>query len=443
MTICRQQTIFLAVNLVKVDNFVNVQTQNPLNVIDFQHDQGRQVELNRMKLIATAMLGLAIVIFVVASLFEEQAVWIGFVRAAAEAAMVGAIADWFAVTALFRHPLGLKIPHTAIIPRRKNSLALQFGQFVQNNFLSEQVIADRLRSVDIARSVAVWLSAPANSRAVAGVVAAVIRGVLQVVRDEDVQHIIERGLAAQIRAVKVAPLTGSVLSLLLSGERQQELLNGIIKVMSGVLEENQATFRAQIRKETPWWLPDAVDNKIYEKIVMGLDNMMQEVSANPEHPLQVKFNEVLTSFITDLQTSPELIERGEQLKEEFLENPGVQEFASSLWLDLKTSLLDYSNNPEAGLSTPIQKFGVALQNDPPLLEKINRWLEEAVRYLVRSYGHEVGEMITTTITEWDTESTSRKIELQVGKDLQYIRINGTIVGGLVGLVIHTLAVLFL
>ncbi len=404
-------------------------------------------ELRRTKIMATALLALAMVIFVVASIFEKQYGWVGFVRAAAEAAMVGAIADWFAVTALFRHPLGLPIPHTAIIPRRKDSLARSFGEFVQNNFLSEQVIATRLHQLGVAQTAARWLVLPENSQFVAELSAAALQGVLQVVRDEEVQPVIEHSLVAQIRSAPVTPALGNLLAMLAAGNRQNDVRLGVVKLLSHLLEENRAVIQAYISSETPWWLPKVVDRKIYERFVGSLEETLQEVDKNPAHPFHAKFDALLQDFIEQLKTSPEMAAQGEAWKEDFLASPAVREFSSSLWLDVKTWLLDRSSEQNIRLRETIQrslsKFSESLQHDPVLLDKINRWAEAAARYLIREYGHEVGKLITTTIVEWDAEATSRKIELQVGKDLQYIRVNGTIVGGLVGLAIHTVSVLFL
>ncbi|GAB4458136.1 MAG: DUF445 domain-containing protein [Anaerolineae bacterium] len=426
-----------------------MQLQDNRTTLHFQFGetptQEREADLKRMKLVATSLLGLATAVFVVATIYIDLAPWVGFVQAAAEAAMVGAIADWFAVTALFRHPLGLKIPHTAIIPRRKDSLAYDFGLFVQRNFLSEEVVTNRLRGVNVAAYVANWITRPENSRTVADIAATAVRGLLQVVKDEDVQGIIENTMVSQIRAVQVSPLLGSILSMVTSGERKDELLNGALKLATNLMEENREDILARISQETPWWLPEAVDHRIYEKMVLALDNTLHEVNDDPNHPLHAKFGGLIDRLVADLQESPEMIDRGEALKEEFLQDPGVRDFASSLWLDVKTALLAHSGGPDSNLHRPIQdwveKLGYTLSNDIAMQEKINQWTENALRYLVSSYGVEVQKLITYTISEWDPKATADKIELQVGKDLQFIRINGTLVGGLVGLLIHTASVL--
>jgi uncharacterized membrane-anchored protein YjiN (DUF445 family) len=378
---------------------------------------------------------------VIAKIYEDQYVWVGFVRAAAEAGMVGAIADWFAVTALFRHPLGLKIPHTAIIPRRKNSIGQQFGRFVQSNFLTGAILIEKLRTMGITHKAATWLSEPENSRLLVNQGAAAMRAVVQVINDDDVQDFIERSLEDRLRTTPISPLVGQVLSLISSGDREQKLLQGVINVLRVVIEENEDLIRTRISQEKPRWVFRLVDGAIYHKLVDAVSQTVNEVSENPHHPLHEQFSTLLKQFIADLQKSDSFHQRETQLKEELLESPLVRDFSSSLWEDIKAALLTQSQAPQETLRRPIERglaqFGEAILNDPSLMEKIDRWVENLVIYAVEEYGHEVETLISQTISNWDAEATSQKIELHVGKDLQFIRINGTLVGGLVGLLIHS------
>lgn len=405
-----------------------------------QEDANRQAELRKMKFLATALLAAAFVIFVLASIFEEQATWIGFVRATAEAAMVGALADWFAVTALFRHPLGLKIPHTAIVPTRKDSLGRNLGRFVKTNFLSREVISDKLRSMDVTRRAARWISRPENSELIANHVAEGMAGAVQVMKDEDVQALIEQNLSERVRSIQFAPLVGSILSLLTSGTRQQDLFLGAVNLGARLLEENRVTIKAKISEETPWWLPKTVDNKIYQKVIDATEKTLQEVRADPNHPIRENFDAALEQFVEDLKSSPEMLAKEETIKEELLQHSVVQEFSSSLWVDIKTSLIEHAadsnSNTRKSIQAGLVRFGQAILSDEVLLAKIDRWVQDSALYLIEKYGHEVELLIASTIKKWDAGAASRKIELQVGKDLQFIRINGTIVGGLAGLVIH-------
>lgn len=408
-------------------------------------DTNKQAELRRMKLSAAALFWFVTIIFVLASTLEDQYFWMGFVRATAEAAMVGAIADWFAVTALFRHPMGLKIPHTAIIPSRKDSIGQRFGRFVKSNFLSGEVIGDRLRTMDVTKRVAKWISRPENSELIAGYVAVGLAAVVQVIKDEAVQEIIEHNITIRIRSTQIAPLLGNGISLVLSGHRQQELLHGMLNLGAHLLDENKDVIQKRIGEETPWWLPQTVDNVIYQKIVDAVEKMLREVSSDPNHPLHADFDAVVSRFVEDLKHSPDVVAREEAFKEEFLQHPIVREFSASLWLDIKMSLIEHSAIPDSDLRKPIQQgimhFGKAILDDEILLEKIDQWVQEGAVYLIKEYGDEVEHLISNTISKWDAEETSRKIELHVGKDLQFIRINGTIVGGLAGLVIHTFSLL--
>jgi len=249
----------------------------------------KKAELARMKLVATGLLVLVTIIYIVAVIFEARYPWVGFISATAEAAMVGALADWFAVTALFRHPLGLKIPHTAIIPYRKDAIADQFGNFVKTNFLATEVITSKLRSINAARLAANWISQPENSQLIAQQVAVGIAGVVQVMNDEDVQDMIERSLRARIQSTPVSPLLGHLLSLITSGQRKEELLSGAVKLGLHLLKENRDIIQEKIAQETPWWFPEPVDEAIYKKILTASQKTLQEVSSNPKHPASTTF----------------------------------------------------------------------------------------------------------------------------------------------------------
>jgi uncharacterized membrane-anchored protein YjiN (DUF445 family) len=303
------------------------------------------------------------------------------------------------------------------------------------------VIATKLYSMDAARQAARWLSQPENSQQVAKHVTVALIAMVQVIRDEDVQQIIEQGVIDRVRSTRFAPLLGRVLDLVVAGDKHRDLLYGTLKLTAHLVEENEAEIRAKISRETPWWTPRTFDTFLYYKITAMLEETLAAVESDPDHPLHEKFEELVSQFVENLKSSPGVLAQEEALKEELLQHPEVQEFSSSLWIDLKTTLLERSASPDSRLRQPIQqgltKFGEALLGDEAMLAKANRWIEEIVRYVVTAYGHEVGQLITQTIQQWDVEATTRKIELNVGRDLQFIRINGTIVGGLVGLLIHT------
>ena len=294
----------------------------------------KREQLEKMKFRATGLLIGATVVFIVSRILETRWPGLGYLRATAEAAMVGGLADWFAVTALFRYPMGLPIPHTAIIPNRKDRIGRSLGNFVQNNFLSPAVISARLGNARIAEKLADWLSTPEHGEIVGKHAAAAVTGVVQVLRDEEVQELIESSVMKRARATQVAPLVGRVLSLMTHQDRHQELLDAALRLIDRLVDENRDGLRERIREELPWWVPTPIDEKIYQKIINGVENTLAQVSTNPEHPLRARYNEAMLEFIEKLRTSPEMIERGEHLKEELLQHPAVRGYSASLWGDL-------------------------------------------------------------------------------------------------------------
>jgi uncharacterized membrane-anchored protein YjiN (DUF445 family) len=411
-----------------------------------KEDPNKQIQLDRMKRRATGLLIGASVLFVVTALFERQFPWLGFVRATAEAAMVGGLADWFAITALFRHPMGIPIPHTAIIPSRKDRIGRSLGGFVQNNFLSREVIAARLHGLRIAERIAKWISDPTNSGRIAHHVASGLSGTAQVLRDEDVQAMIDRAVVARVRKTQVAPVLGNVLSLLTADNRHQELLDEALHLISEGVSRNEELIRQRIREESPWWLPEAVDDRIHDKIVTAIENTLRQVAADPAHPLRERFDNALTSFIEKLRTSPEVIARAEEIKEDMLENPAVRQFSATIWGDAKQAIARYADrkesDPPGAVEQGLMKLGNAVLSDAELMAKVDHWILDAVLYAVEQFRGEVAQLISYTVGQWDAEETSKKIELQIGKDLQFVRINGTLVGGLVGLLLYTISKFF-
>lgn len=418
-----------------------MQADHPFTDLELQ----KKTELARMKRLATGLLLLMTAIYVAARAFHGDLVWLAFVEATAEAAMVGALADWFAVTALFRHPLGLEIPHTAIIPNRKHQIADQFGMFVQQNFLSEDIISQKIRSMALSRRVAAWIVERDNARAIAEQVAAGLAGVVRVMNDDDVQTMIERKVEQRVRTTSFAPMIGELLTFITSGRRQQELFDATVKIGLYLLEDSDDDIRDTVKRETPWWFPDSVDKAIYFRIVRSVSKMLYEMQHDIYHPLRVKLVQMINGFLEDLKHSPDIQEKEVAIKEDILKEPAVRDFTVSLWADIKQVLLDQSENPDAELRRAIEdsviSFGRSVQEDALLAEKIDGWAEDSARYLIRTYGHEVADLIASTIEAWDPKTTSERIEIQIGKDLQFIRINGTVVGGLAGLTIHTLSML--
>jgi uncharacterized membrane-anchored protein YjiN (DUF445 family) len=402
--------------------------------------EAKQIQLDRMKRRATGLLVLMGVVFVAAWILESAHPWLGYVRATAEAGMVGGVADWFAITALFRRPLNLPIPHTAIIPSRKDRIGRSLGNFVQNNFLSPEVLGAKLRAAALSRRASEWLRDPEHARLVARQAAGALRSATAVVRDDDVHAFLERSVIEPLKQRPIAPVLASGLTLLTANDRHQQLLDRVVHGLARLLAENEELIRDRVREESPWWVPEFVDDKLHDRIVDGIARTLYSVSEDPSHPLRRQLDELLTNWIEQLRESPEMMARAESLKQQVLDNPTSDRLTESLWHELKQVLDRQVDAAEQGIPGGLERglsaLAEAALEDEALLAKIDEWIIGAVLRIVEQHRHEVGQLIAATVSAWDPDETSRRIELQIGRDLQFIRINGTLVGGLVGLVLY-------
>ncbi len=411
-------------------------------------DELKRVRLVKMKRVATLMLVGVALVFVVTRWLEAQYPWLGFVRAFAEAAMVGGIADWFAVTALFRHPLGIPIPHTAIVASRKDRIGTALGNFVQRNFLTREVVAGKIAAMKLGDRAAQWLARPENSRRLARHAAHGLSGAVGVMRDEDVQEMVDRGIVSRLRRMQAAPLMARLFELMTTGGRHQALLDDALRLAAKFLYENEAMIREKVKAESPWWVPGAVDSRVGDKIVSGVEKTLVAVAADPDHPLRQRYDEAVDRFVVSLRENPETIARFEQIKLDVLAHPGVADFSREVWGDVKERIANYAEaladdaekEPDQ-LEKWLAGLGQKVLEDPVLSAKVNGWIVEIVSYSVEQAREEVAKLISATVAAWDADATSRKIELQIGRDLQFIRINGTIVGGLVGLILYSVGLL--
>ena len=403
--------------------------------------EAKQRQLDRMKRRATGLLVAMSVVFLVALVVEQAHPWVGYVRATAEAAMVGGLADWFAITALFRHPLNIPIPHTAIIPRRKDRIGRTLGNFVQHNFLSPEVLGAKLLAVGPSRRVAEWLRRPENARSLAGHAASALRSATEVVKDEDVHALLERSVIDPLRQRPIAPMLAKGLMLLTASDRHQQLLDRVINGLAGLIMENEPFIRGRIQAESPWWVPTFVDEKVHEKVVAGIQRTLLEVATDPSHPMRRQFDELLTDWIVRLQESPEAIARADALKHQLFDHPTSRRLSASLWDEVKQVLDRQSETDDDATPGALDRGLIALADgaleDAALLAKLDGWIVEAVLRVVDQHRHEVGRLIEHTVSNWDPGETSKRLELAVGRDLQFVRINGTLVGGLVGLILYT------
>lgn len=406
-------------------------------------ERTKALRLRRMKLVALGMLLAMAVVYWWTLRFPPTLVWVAYVNAFAEAAMVGALADWFAVTALFRHPLGIPIPHTAIVPRRKDEIAGSLGSFVREHFLDEDSLRQHLRDAQIAHRLSRWLASADNSRRVTEHASSLVSWILDVVRDQGVQEFAEKAFLDRLRKVEVAPLLGQFLEMLTRHGHHQELLSQGIQLAAELLEENRERIRLRIKEESPWWVPGFIDDDIYRKLVERIEATLIAMAIDPDHELRQRFDLAVDEFIAQLRESDDYREFGETLKTDLLGNPAVRNYAAGLWEETETSLRNQLEDPDSPLRTAfagaLERFAADLLEDPVMQERVESWLEDGVVYVVVRNRDAIAQLIPATVSNWDADVTARRIELQVGRDLQFIRINGTVVGGLVGITIHWLS----
>ncbi|QGK72464.1 DUF445 family protein [Allosaccharopolyspora coralli] len=402
-----------------------------------------------MKAVALGLLIAAAIIYVITRWAENQGgpVWVGFVRAMAEAGMVGALADWFAVTALFKRPMGLPIPHTAIIKTRKDSLGESLGDFVGTNFLAEDVVRDKLRNAEIPRRVGVWLEDEDHAERVTSELATAARGAVQVLRDEDVQEVVEQLVVRKVLEQQWGPPLGRILGQVFADGSHHKLVDLVCDRAYDWVRDNHETVMRVVSQRAPSWSPRFFDSLVADKIYAEVLAFAWAVKTDQDHPMRKAVDRFLVEFADDLQNDERTIAKAEQIKWQIVQHPEVQNLVSSAWGTAKKMLLDAAEDPSSALRLRVRDglrtLGRRLAEEEALRSKVDTWLENAAAYVVSNYRPEITTLITDTVRRWDAEETSRKIEIQVGRDLQFIRINGTVIGALAGLTIHTVSHLFL
>ena len=405
-------------------------------------DAARRAELKVMKRVATGLLGVAFVVFIAARLFEPRYPWLGFIRATAEASLVGGLADWFAVTALFRRPLGLPIPHTAIIQTQKDRMGQVLANFVQSHFLSREALTAKLRSMHLSERVASWLSDSEHSTTIARHLAVGVAQAVQTLPEADARDLIRESAMARLQAVQLAPVLGNLLSAVATDDRHQSLLDEALRLVRDALDTNREDLREKIREESPWWVPGIIDDELHRRILAAAHRLIEEVAADRDHPLRLKFDVAFRDFVDRLQHSPKVIARTEELKEDLLGHPMVEEFAATLWDRARRAAAKFSSEGDGAAVQPLARgisaLGDSLLENERRRAELDDFVTDFIATLVEQHRHEVGDLIAQTVRRWDPEMAAQRIELAVGRDLQFIRLNGTLVGGLAGLVIYSI-----
>jgi len=406
-------------------------------------DQVRLRALRRMKAVALGALIFMAVVFVIAFAFQERQPWLAYVRAAAEGGMVGALADWFAVTALFRRPLGLPIPHTAIIPNRKDEIGRTLGEFVETNFLEASVVRTKLASTAIAKRAGEWLREPAHAERVAAEGATIATAVLNALSDDDVRDLITDLAREHLVSPEWGPPAGAWLEKIVEADAHHGAVDLAADSIARWLDANAASFSGLISRRLPGWVPKLahrfVDDTAYNEAV----KFVRAVQADPQHPARLAVDGYLARLADSLQNDPATRAKLENAKASLFDSPRVGALAAEAWNTAKNGLLTALADPESGLrvraAQALQEVGDRLTTDAALQHRVDTWVSDAAVFLVDRYRHDIASIITDTVERWDPVETTEKIELMVGRDLQYIRLNGTFVGALAGLAIFTIA----
>lgn len=397
-----------------------------------------------MRRVATGLFVLMVVMYIAARMHEAEQPWLGFVRAFAEAAMIGALADWFAVVALFRHPLGLPIPHTAIIPRNKDRIGEGLGRFVETNFLAPEIVSQKLSDADLAGGLARWLKRPRTIDLIAMRISRFLPSLLDALDDDDLRRLLHTTVTGRLEHVQLAPLAGDALGLLTKDGRHRPLVNDLLEHAADAVHEYEPLIRDRVRERTAWlWRAIGVDSIVADKLITVAEETLNAARDDPEHEWRIKLDAQIATFAEQLKTSPELNESAEALKAELLAHPAVARYLQSLWNDLRAQVAadvaKHDSRIRAHLSEAIDAFADRLLEDETIRRKVNRLLRSIVEQTASTGRHAIADLISQTVHAWDAQTVSSKIEVAVGKDLQFVRINGTLIGGLVGLTLHSIS----
>ena len=402
----------------------------------------RARRLRRMKWFAHLLLVTMLVIYIVAGLFQPTYPWLGYVRAFAEAGTVGALADWFAVTALFREPMGLPIPHTAIIKRRKDDIGETLADFIGTHFLSREALLPRLQNIDIVGVTADWLSRGDNAARLTEDVATMLRRVVRTGDNTALRALVKDNLRGTLNDMQITPLLGQLLELLVVNDPEDTLLTGIVELARQQFDDNRVGLRSTVGERTPWWIPGFVDEQIYRRLVNEVEEALADEDSQGEQRAREHLRRVLTDVVDALKHDEELIERGERLKSDLLEHPQLARYLSAVVNDISSYLLREAQDPESSfrqrLTGALVGLGDSMAKEPALREEINASLRDAGLYTITRYRDQITRVVSETVRNWDADTAADLIEQRVGRDLQFIRINGTLVGGLAGLTLYSL-----
>jgi uncharacterized membrane-anchored protein YjiN (DUF445 family) len=405
-----------------------------------EYDTQRLAGLQRTRRTATGLLILATLVFA-ATFFMGDATWVQFLRTTAEASMIGGLADWFAVVALFRHPLGIPIPHTAVIPKSKDGLGRSLGEFVRHNFLAPDHIVERIEAAHLPARLGAWLTEDGNAETMAGHLAATVGAVVEGLDAEAIEDELERIVVGRLRALPVADLIGRAMQAAIADGQHRPVMTTAIAGIAHAMADNRAALRRRVAQESPWWVPEAVDDAVFERAYEAIQRFLTELAADPDHEIRRSIDARLSDLAERLRTDPKMEAAVAARVEELTELPELRKWARGTWSGLAGTLVEASTRPDSRLhrrlADALKGIGERLANDPAIQARLDTWIKSLAQPLARVGQRELGDLIAVTVDRWDPEDTSRRLELWMGRDLQFVRINGTVVGALAGLAIHT------
>ncbi|GAA4163389.1 DUF445 domain-containing protein [Chryseobacterium ginsenosidimutans] len=413
------------------------------------NDEAKRKQLRKYKAFATGLFVLMAVIFIITTILQKNndSHWIGYVRAFSEAAMVGALADWFAVTALFRHPLGLPIPHTNLIENSKQRLGDNLGSFVVSNFLSPQNIRPYIQKLKISGFVGEWLGKEKNQEVLIKNLSDIVLDILNKLDDSTVSQFISKKVSEMTDGIKLNKIVGNGIGYILEKNDHQRIITNLSSQIKNYITENEEMIKDRVKKGSYTFIPAFVDNKIADKIASGLADFFKEIEEDSQHEIRNLITEKIHEFSIDLKEDPKWDDEFKTIKNDLLKGDKLEEYSNDIWISIKNTLKKELQEDQSSLKNYLSKnlneFSQNLKTDENFQNKIDHWVRvTAYKYILKNT-HQFGNLISSTVGNWQGKELSEKLELEVGKDLQFIRVNGTLVGGLVGLIIYTIAHFFL
>jgi len=401
------------------------------------------IALRKMKFLATSLFILMVLIFIVSGILEKTIPLFSFVKAFTEAAMVGALADWFAVVALFKHPFGIPIPHTAIIPKSKNNIGKSLAGFIETHFLNEQSIKEKIQSSNPSKTAAEWLVNDDNRKKIIEYIRSFIPEIFGILKNEEIKEFLIRNLKDNLKNIKLSGLLKTILESLTINNQHEKWIKTVISEVRKIIDKNKTTIRDKVKEQTPWWTFGVLDEKIFNKIISGINDFIEDFETNSDNKFRKELNQKLTKLITDLSDDKKLIAKVEDFKNNLIENKVLTNNLSLFIENLSNKLTEDINSKDSEIlkliDSAILKFATGMKDNKTLQDKIDFQIENIAVKLISKNADKISSIITERIDKWDAKEISEVLEVQIGRDLQFIRINGTLVGGVVGLGIYVVS----